>query len=96
VRKLRTNYLMLATAFDQLAAAGAQTIDLGITDLNNTSLREYKARWGGEEQPAYYSATDVRLLPDTIEPAPLLARAIKHTPVQVGRTIGTLAYGFVA
>lgn len=94
--KLRTNYLMFATAFDHIAARGVQSMDLGISDLGNTSLREYKARWGGEEQPAHFSATDAQLLPDTLEPGRLLTQAIQHTPVFVGRTIGSLAYPLVA
>jgi hypothetical protein len=95
-RKLRANYLMLATAFDHIAARGVQSMDFGITDLRNTSLREYKARWGGEEQPAHFSATATHLLPDTVEPGRLLASTIQHMPVLVGRAIGSLAYPFVA
>lgn len=95
-RQLRTSYLMLTTAFDQIAARGARSMDFGITDLHNTSLRRFKARWGGEEQPAHFSATDARLLPDTLEPGRLLTRTIQHTPVFVGRAIGSLAYPFAA
>jgi CelD/BcsL family acetyltransferase involved in cellulose biosynthesis len=94
--KLRANYLMLATAFDHIAARGVQSMDFGITDLHNTSLREYKARWGGEEQPAHFSATDTDLLPDTLEPGRLLSSTIQHMPVLVGRAVGSLAYPFVA
>jgi Acetyltransferase (GNAT) domain len=95
-RQLRTNYLVLASAFDHIAARGVQSMDFGITDLHNTSLRSFKARWGGEERPAYFSATDARLLPDTLEPGRLLTMTIQHTPVFVGRSIGSLAYPFVA
>jgi CelD/BcsL family acetyltransferase involved in cellulose biosynthesis len=94
--KLRTTYLMFATAFDHIAARGVQSMDLGISDLSNTLLREYKSRWGGEEQPAHFSATDAQLLPDTLEPGRLLTQAIQNTPVFVGRTIGSLGYPFVA
>ena len=94
--RLRTTYLMFATAFDHIAARGVRSMDLGISDLSNTSLRRYKARWGGEEQPAHFSATDAQLLPATLEPGRLLTRAIQNTPVFVGRTIGSLAYPFVA
>ena len=95
-RRLRTNYLMLVSAFDHIAARGVQSMDFGITDLHNTSLRTFKARWGGEEQTAHFSATDTRLLPDTLEPGRLLTLTIKHMPVFVGRAIGSLAYPFVA
>ena len=95
-RQLRTSFLMFVTAFEQLAARGVRSMDFGITDLHNASLREFKSRWGGEEQPAYFSATDERLLPSTIEPGPILTRAIQHTPVFVGRTVGSVAYPFVA
>jgi CelD/BcsL family acetyltransferase involved in cellulose biosynthesis len=94
--KLRANYLMLVTAFNQIAARGVQSMDLGITDLRNTSLRKYKARWGGEEHPAHFSATDVHLLPHTLEPGRLLTRTIQHMPVLVGRAIGALAYPYAA
>jgi len=95
-RQLRTSYMMFATAFDQLAARGVQSMDFGITDLRNASLRDFKGRWGGEEQAAHFSATDVRMLPDTLEPGPLLTRTIQRTPVFVGRAIGSVAYPFVA
>lgn len=94
--KLRTNYLMLATALEHLAASGMQSMDFGITDVHNRSLREYKARWGGEELQAHFSATDPRLLPGTLEPGRALTRTIQHLPVGVGRAIGSLAYPFAA
>jgi GNAT acetyltransferase-like protein len=95
-RHLRTNFLMFATAFDQLAARGVRSMDFGVTDLDNTSLRDFKARWGGEEQPAYFSATDERMLPDTLEPGPLLTKVIQRSPVFAGRAVGSVAYPFVA
>lgn len=95
-RQLRTSYLMFATAFDHIAARGVQSLDFGITDLHNTSLRQFKARWGGEERPAHFSATDERVLPETLEPGRLLTKTIQRTPVFVGRTVGSLAYPFVA
>jgi hypothetical protein len=87
---------MLANAFDHIAARGVKSLDLGTTDVHNTSLRSFKANWGGEERPAYFSATDSRLLPDTLEPGSLLTRTIQNTPVFVGRAIGSLAYPFAA
>ncbi len=95
-RRLRTNFLMFATAFDLLASRGVRSMDFGVTDLQNTSLREFKARWGGEEQPAYFSATDARMLPDTLEPGPLLTKVIQRAPVFAGRAVGSVAYPFVA
>jgi CelD/BcsL family acetyltransferase involved in cellulose biosynthesis len=93
---LRTNYLMFTTAFDHIAARGVSTLDFGITGESNVSLRRFKTQWGGEERAAFFSATDDRLLPDSIEPGRLITRTIQHTPVQVGRAIGSLAYPFVA
>jgi hypothetical protein len=95
-RNLRSNYLAFATALEQLEARGMRSLDFGITDLHNSSLRRYKVHWGGEEQPAYFSATDVRLLPDTLEPGRLVTALIQRSPVLVGRVIGSLAYPFVA
>ena len=95
-RHLRTSFLMFATAFDHLAARGIRTMDFGISALHNTGLRKFKARWGGEERPVRFSATDSRMLPDTLEPGPLLTKAIRHTPVFVGRTVGSVAYPFAA
>jgi Acetyltransferase (GNAT) domain len=95
-RQLRTNYLMFATAFDHIAARGIRSMDFGITDLQNTSLRRYKARWGGEEQPAHFSATEARMLPATLEPGRLVTQTVQHMPVLVGRAIGSIAYPFVA
>ncbi len=95
-RDLRTNYLAFATGLDHIAARGVQSMDFGITDMRNASLRRYKAHWGGEEQPAYFSATDAGILPNTLEPGRFLTTTIQHTPVFVGRTVGSLAYPFVA
>ena len=95
-RNLRSNYLAFATALEHLQERGTQSLDFGITDLHNTSLRRYKVHWGGEEQPAYFSATDAALLPDTLEPGRLVTKAIQRSPVFVGRAIGSLAYPFVA
>ncbi|MFL5828985.1 MAG: GNAT family N-acetyltransferase [Solirubrobacteraceae bacterium] len=93
--ELRPNFLMFATAFDELAARGIKTMDFGVTDAANASLRDFKARWGGEERAAHYSATDERLLPATLEPGRLLTRSLQRAPAFVGRGIGTLAYPFV-
>jgi hypothetical protein len=95
-KNLRSNYLAFATALQELEARGMQSMDFGITDMHNTSLRKYKVHWGGEEQPAYFSATDADMLPDTIEPGRVLTTVIQRTPVFVGRTVGSLAYPFVA
>ena len=95
-RRLRTSYLMFATAFDHIAARGVRSLDFGITDLHNTTLRDFKSRWGGEEQPAHFSATDSSMLPSTLEPGRLLTKTIQSTPVFVGRTIGSVAYPFAA
>jgi lipid II:glycine glycyltransferase (peptidoglycan interpeptide bridge formation enzyme) len=95
-RRFRASYLMFATAFDHIAARGMHSMDFGITDLCNGPLRTFKTRWGGEELPAHFSATDARVLPSTLEPGALLATTIQHTPVFVGRAIGSLAYPFAA
>jgi len=94
--KLRPNYLMLATAFDELASRGARSMDFGITDQSNLSLRKFKTRWGGEERPACFSATDARLLPHSLEPGRVLTHAIQRMPIFAGRVIGSLAYPFTA
>lgn len=95
-RQLRTNYLSHVTVLEHIAALGVQSVDFGITDLQNAGLRQFKSGWGGEEQPAYFSATDARMLPDKLQPGRLLAKTIQHTPVFVGRTVGSIAYPFVA
>ena len=82
---LRSNYLAFATALEHLVARGMRSMDFGITDLHNTSLRRYKVHWGGEERPAYFSATDASMLPDTLEPGRLLTTMIQRAPVFVGR-----------
>lgn len=94
--KLRANYLMLASAFDHAAERGARSMDFGVTDLNNTSLRDFKSRWGGDQRPAHFSATRADLLPDSLEPGRLLTAAVRHMPVSFGRTVGSLAYPFAA
>jgi len=95
-RKLRTNQLAAATGVELLAGAGIRSLDFGISDLSNQTLRRYKRQWGGEEQPAYFSATDARLLPQTTEPGRLLSSTIQRAPSFVGRTVGSVAYSFAA
>jgi len=95
-RDLRSNYLAFATALEHIVERGMRSLDFGVTDLHNTSLRQYKVHWGGEEQPAYFSATDAGMLPDTLEPGPLLTKAIQRSPTIVGRTVGSVAYPFAA
>jgi CelD/BcsL family acetyltransferase involved in cellulose biosynthesis len=95
-RQLRTNYLALGRAIDHLSRAGMRSLDFGITDLGNQTLRRYKTQWGGEEQQAYFSATDAGLLPQTVEPGRLLSTTLQRTPTFVGRTVGSLAYPFAA
>jgi CelD/BcsL family acetyltransferase involved in cellulose biosynthesis len=93
---MRPNHLMFSMAFDRLAERGMRTMDFGLTDLNNTSLREFKQSWGGEETAACFSATDSRLLPKSTEPGRLLTSVIRHTPAQTGRVIGALGYRYMA
>ncbi len=95
-RNLRTNYLLIAEAVRRLHALGQRSLDFGITDLHNESLCRFKSQWGSEERPAYFSATDAALLPETIEPGRLLSTTIQRSPSVLGRTIGSLAYGFTA
>jgi hypothetical protein len=94
-RDLRSNYLAFATALEHMVERGVSTMDFGITDLRNESLRRYKRHWGGEEHAAHFSATDPGMLPDSLEPGPLLTGAIQRSPAFVGRTVG-FAYPFAA
>jgi len=95
-RHLGSNYLVLATAFESLANRGVETLDFGVTDLRNASLRRFKRHWGGAELPARFSATDPSALPNALEPSRLLAMTIRQSPAFVGRTVGSLAYPLVA
>jgi hypothetical protein len=89
---LRANYLMLACAYDELAARGMRTLSFGVTDSANRTLREFKARWGGEESTVHYSSTDARALPHRLEPGRLLGEAIRRLPPLVSRAVGSLGY----
>jgi hypothetical protein len=95
-RHLRTNHLALITAVEHLSAQGMRSLDFGLTDLRNHTLAQYKRQWGSEEQPAYFSATDLSLLPDSVEPGRLLSATLQRTPPFVGRTVGSIAYPFAA
>lgn len=92
VWRLRPNYLMLASAYDELASRGIRMLSFGVTASSNRSLREFKSRWGGEEHTAYHSSTDPRLLPTSLEPGSLLSRAIRTLPPVASCAIGALAY----
>lgn len=95
-RSLKTNFLMYAHAFEVLAARGIRTLDFGVSDLRNEGLRSFKAHWGGQELPVYYSATDERLLPDSLETGHMVAEAIRRCPVSLVRALGTVAYPLAA
>lgn len=94
--QLRPNHLMFAAAFDRLAERGMRTMDFGFTDLANSSLREFKRTWGGEEATACYSATDPRVLPQSTEPGRVLSAVIRHAPAPTSRAIGSLGYRYTA
>ena len=95
-RHLRTNYLVFAAAFDELAGRGIRTLDFGLSDLENEGLRSFKARWGGEERIVRFSATDPAALPRSLEPGRLVTGTIQRAPLMLGRMIGAVGYPLLA
>ncbi len=95
-RQLCPSHLVVATALELLAEHGIKSMDFGISSLQNEGLRTYKARWGGVEHTAYFSATNAALLPDEIEPGRMVKAAVQQAPVVFGRAVGSIAYAYTA
>jgi CelD/BcsL family acetyltransferase involved in cellulose biosynthesis len=94
---VRPNHLVFWAAIRWAMARGCRTFDFGRTDLGDDGLREFKSRWGTEEQPLTYSVLSdapVRAGGGGV-PAPLRA-VLRHGPRFVPRVLGEVLYRHTA
>jgi CelD/BcsL family acetyltransferase involved in cellulose biosynthesis len=94
---LRPNHLLFWDAIRWGCEQGYRRFDFGRTELDNRGLREFKSRWGAEEQPLRYSVVAGEA------PTPAQGRAvralgsvIRHSPAWVCRGLGEALYKYAA
>ena len=94
-QRLRPNHLLMSSAIREACGRGLDIFDLGRTDLDGDSLREFKLGWGTTEEPLVYSYLGVESR-GTGRAAAALAPLIRRSPPVVCRTIGELFYKHAA
>lgn len=90
---LRPNNLLFWAAIEWGCEHGYTVFDMGRTDCENTGLRQFKSRWGAEEQPltyATFSAMPPRSADSRLKS--LMRSVIRHSPPWVCRATGELLY----
>lgn len=93
--EFRPNNLIMWTAIQQACERGFRYFDLGRSDLDNQGLRNFKSRWGAEEQPLYYTSlkTDSRIAVGS-RLSRLMHFVIRTSPTWICRLTGELLYGY--
>jgi CelD/BcsL family acetyltransferase involved in cellulose biosynthesis len=94
---LRPNHLVFWDAIRWACAQGYRRFDFGRTDLENRGLREFKSRWGAEEEPLRYSNV-AGGAPSTAQGRAVraLGPVIRHSPAWVCRGLGEALYKYAA
>jgi CelD/BcsL family acetyltransferase involved in cellulose biosynthesis len=94
---LRPNNLMLWAAVKWGCENGCTRLHFGRTDSDNPGLRAFKAAWGGEERPLFYSRVGSRPSRGRV-PAlgGVVSFAIRKSPPIVCRALGAAFYRFAA
>jgi CelD/BcsL family acetyltransferase involved in cellulose biosynthesis len=90
---LRPNNLLFWEGIRWGCENGFTIFDMGRTEVENTGLRNFKSRWGAQEEPLYYSVI-------SSSPPPLvngrldriMHSVIQHSPLWVCRFSGELLY----
>ncbi len=87
---LRPNHLVMYRAIEWGVERGCRELDLGKSDLEGRSLREYKSRWGARELPLTYSALGAApgARPRWVMAA--MGLVIRHSPVALTRALALL------
>ncbi len=93
--QLRPNNLLFWNAIRWGCEQGYQSFDWGRTDLDDEGLRNFKRGWGSEEHIVNYHvvANSSPASQSTRSRVRFVEPLIQHSPVWVGRAIGTLLYG---
>ena len=90
---LRPNNLIFWRAIQWSCENGYTLLDLGKTDHKNYGLRDFKSRWGAEEQALIYSSISSKpILAKTGRLNTIVERLIKKSPLWVCRLSGELLY----
>jgi CelD/BcsL family acetyltransferase involved in cellulose biosynthesis len=90
---LRPNNLILWKAIKWSCENGYTLFDFGKTDLENTGLRDFKSRWGAEEQALIYSSISSKPIQNkTGGVNSVVEKIIKISPLWVCRLAGELLY----
>jgi lipid II:glycine glycyltransferase (peptidoglycan interpeptide bridge formation enzyme) len=96
-QQIRPNHLIMWSAIREACERGFEVFDFGRTDLDGSSLREYKLGWGTIEQPLVYThlgrSVEQRR---TGRSAATLGKALRHSPPALSRLIGELLYKHAA
>jgi CelD/BcsL family acetyltransferase involved in cellulose biosynthesis len=93
---LRPNNLLFWTAIRWGCENGYTLLDMGRTDSSNAGLRQFKSRWGAEEQPLIYSTLcdePIRAVGGRLMRA--LQTVIRNSPLWVCRAAGEVLYRHV-
>ena len=91
--EFRPNNLLFWEAIRWGCEHGYARLDMGRTDLDNAGLRQFKSRWGAEEQSLTYARFSTALPASADGKLGLLIQAvIRHSPTWVCRLTGELLY----
>jgi CelD/BcsL family acetyltransferase involved in cellulose biosynthesis len=94
---LRPNHLVFWDAIRWGCANGYSSFDFGRTELDNGGLREFKSRWGAQEEALRYSAVaDDAPEPAQSRAARTLGTVIRRSPAWVCRGLGEALYKYAA
>jgi CelD/BcsL family acetyltransferase involved in cellulose biosynthesis len=88
--RLRPNHLVMYRAIEWGVERGCRELDLGKSDLEGRSLREYKSRWGARELPLMYSALGAAPARRPRWVMAAMGLAIRHSPLALTRALALL------
>jgi lipid II:glycine glycyltransferase (peptidoglycan interpeptide bridge formation enzyme) len=90
---LRSNNLLFWEGIRWGCQHGYEVFDMGRTELEDTGLRNFKSRWGAQEESLTYSTLSSKpLQPANGLPKRMLHSVIQHAPLWFCRLAGELLY----
>jgi CelD/BcsL family acetyltransferase involved in cellulose biosynthesis len=90
------NDLLFWHAIREACIEGLALLDFGRSDLVSEGLREFKRRWGADEEPLVYSFLGTPPRASAAGTTGLLAPVLKHSPHFLTRGLGELLYRYAA
>jgi CelD/BcsL family acetyltransferase involved in cellulose biosynthesis len=97
-QNLRPADLVMWEAIKWFAQNGYRSFCFGRTALDNTGLRQFKSRWGAEEQVIDYFKYDLRQDTFTTEESLVKdshQRIFRKMPIPLLKAVGSLAYKYI-